>query len=243
MGQVPPKFAIIGNGRMACHLRHYFQMLGLPFSTWYRQGLERSLIQSVTGASHVLLAINDDAIDSFIRTHPCLEHKTLVHFSGALDTPLAYGVHPLCTFGEQLYPLNRYLDIPLIQDTESPSLESLLPGVPNPSYRIPKQARALYHALCVMGGNFTTLLWQKAFSGLEELGVPQEALIPYLRQTCDNLCARTGNPLTGPLARGDQHTLDRHLTVLDGDPFRRVYEAFVEAYQEDRNWKPQEIAR
>jgi predicted short-subunit dehydrogenase-like oxidoreductase (DUF2520 family) len=82
-----------------------------------------------------------------------------------------------------------------------------------------------------MAGNFTTLLWQHAFAAFEErLGLPRSALQPYLEQVASNL-VRSASPLTGPLARGDHRTVDRHLAALEGDPFHAVYESFVAAHR------------
>ena len=43
---------------------------------------------------------------------------------------------------------------------------------------------------------------------------------------------RMGAPLSGPLSRGDQATLQRNLEALKGDPFEDVYRAFVSAYEQ-----------
>mgnify|MGYP001115309221 FL=1 len=82
-----------------------------------------------------------------------------------------------------------------------------------------------------MAGNFTTLLWQHAFAAFEErLGLPRAVLHPYLEQVASNL-VRSASPLTGPLARGDHRTLERHLAALEGDPFHAVYSSFVAAHR------------
>jgi predicted short-subunit dehydrogenase-like oxidoreductase (DUF2520 family) len=82
-----------------------------------------------------------------------------------------------------------------------------------------------------MAGNLSTLLWLKLFDGLERrFGIPPSAAHPYLARVTANLLADPGRALTGPLARGDAGTIAAHLGALEGDPFHRVYHAFVEAY-------------
>jgi hypothetical protein len=82
-----------------------------------------------------------------------------------------------------------------------------------------------------MAGNFTTLLWQHAFAAFEErLGLPRTALYPYLDRIAGNL-EWSASPLTGPLARGDRRTVERHLAALAGDPFHAVYSSFVAAHR------------
>jgi hypothetical protein len=86
-------------------------------------------------------------------------------------------------------------------------------------------------ALCVLAGNFTTLLWRKLFFELDrEYGIPREQALPYLESVARGL-AETGAPLSGPLSRGDTATIARNLEALKGDPFEAVYRAFVEAYE------------
>src|SRR5690606_25694883 len=111
--------------------------------------------------------------------------------------------------------------------------EELLPGLKNKAYEIDPEQKGLYHALCSLAGNFTVMLWEKAFSDFERrLGLPKEVLTPFLHRTAANLANSSGEKsvLTGPLVRGDQVTIERHLGVLNGDPYREVYAAFVAAY-------------
>jgi hypothetical protein len=85
-----------------------------------------------------------------------------------------------------------------------------------------------------MGGNFTTLLWRKVFEDAERrLGLERELFYPYLEQVTRNLVS-SPDPLTGPLSRGDERTVTRHLDALGGDPFAEVYRAFVNAYRAAR---------
>lgn len=138
------------------------------------------------------------------------------------------------TFAAELYPRALYERIAFVVEAGGPSLEELLPGLPNRSYRIPSADKPLYHALCVLGGNFTTLLWSKVFAEMEgRLGIPPAAVRPYLEAITANLLAPLGAPLTGPLARGDQATIDRNLAALAGDPYHEVYEAFVHAFRRE----------
>ena len=90
---------------------------------------------------------------------------------------------------------------------------------------------ALYHALCVLAGNGSTLLWQKLFHDFESrLGIPPQVAFPYLQQVAGNLQHGPGHALTGPLDRGDTATVQANLAALDGDPFHAVYTALVRAH-------------
>jgi hypothetical protein len=131
--------------------------------------------------------VRDATIVPFIDAWPALQEKHLVHFSGSLVTPVAEGAHPLMTFGPDLYDLATYHSIPFNLDAGGTPFHELLPGLPNSSFVIPAAERPYYHALCVMAGNFSNLLWLKLFDELHgRFGIPPSAAHPYLagwRQT------------------------------------------------------------
>jgi 2-dehydropantoate 2-reductase len=231
-----PNIVLIGDGRLARHLRRYFQQLNLSHAIWSRRMEAEEccpalsvLVQSDTRA---LLAISDRAVEPFIRSHPELGKAVCVHFSGRLASSLAIGAHPMFSFAGTLYDRELYERIPFVIDQASPPLDSLIPGLPNPCFFIEPEQRERYHALCVLAGKFSTLLWRKLFFELDtELGMPRQQALPYLVSIMLGL-AGMGTPLSGPLSRGDQTTLRHNLTALKGDPFEQVYGAFVSAYEQ-----------
>jgi 2-dehydropantoate 2-reductase len=229
---------LIGDGRLARHLAHYFGQLGLEPASWSRrmhaEGRCASLRELVRADTHALLAISDGAIEPFVSAHPELANVVRVHFSGRLVSSHVVGAHPLFSFADTLYERDLYERIPFVIDRGAASLSTLMPGVPNPSFHIDPAQRPRYHALCVLAGNFTTLLWRKLFHELElELGMSRAEALPYLESIARGL-GGAGAPLSGPLSRGDQATLQNNLEALKGDPFEQVYRAFVSAYEEQR---------
>ena len=237
MRQVPPSatppFGIVGDGRVARHFRHYFTLLGLPVSAWSRSGEGPAPPEALASCKTVLVLIPDGEIVPFIDAWPALQEKRLVHCSGRLVTATLEGAHPLMTFGPELYELSAYRAIPFVLDAGGTPFSTLLPGLPNPSFTIPAADRPYYHALCVIAGNFSTMLWVKLFDELEgRFGIPASAAHPYLRQMAANLMADGDNALTGPLVRGDTETIAANLRALEGDPYHAVYAAFKKAYEE-----------
>ncbi len=236
MGQVPAAsaspFGIVGDGRVARHFKHYLGFLGLPFRTWSRR-TGGSPVEALAPCETILLLIRDDAIVPFAQGWPDPARKRFVHFSGSLVTPLAEGAHPLTTFGPDLYDLPTYRSIPFVLEAGKTPFAELLPGLPNPSFTVPAADRPYYHALCVMAGNFSTILWRKLFDELRERwGIPPSAALPYLRQVAANLAADPGRALTGPLVRKDRDVVAANLKALEGDPFHDIYAAFMRAYEQ-----------
>ncbi len=230
MRQVPA-YLVIGNGRVARHFRHYLSSLSIPYQSWDRSQDAAALPPLVRAASHILLLVGDGAIEELALG---LKTRALkIHFSGSLVTPQAFGAHPLMTFGPDLYAPEKYRDITFVVDENAP--EDILPGLPNAQVRLSPDKKAKYHALCVMAGNFSCLLWQKLFADFkDEMNIAPEAAHPYLRQQMENLLMNYKTALTGPLARGDSATIARNMQALEGDAFQRVCKSFVEAYREKK---------
>lgn len=234
-------YAILGDGRLARHMHHYLGLLEQPCSGWARNpssalnshdvaDAELRLRRTIEPASHVLLLVSDDAIATLVRKYPFLHGRTLIHCAGALSLPGIAGAHPLMTFSNRLYTLQQYQDIPFLVETGH-AFDNLFPALSNPHHTVPVEQKALYHALCVMAGNFPQILWQavaERFKG--ELGVPPAVLEPYLRQVVRNFLAEPAGALTGPLARGDEQTIARNISALRSDSLEALYRAFVEVH-------------
>jgi len=156
--------------------------------------------------------------------------RTRVHFSGSFWSPDIHGMHPLMSFGRELYSRADYERIAFVAD-DPDVFRRLFPSLANPCYAIRPHQKARYHALCAMAGNFTGFLWAKLFEELPaSFGIPPEAAIPYLERVCRNIGAAPTSPesfLTGPIVRKDVRTVAEHLAALDGDAYRPIYEAFA----------------
>lgn len=222
------KYLVVGAGKLAKHLNYYLNLLGLPATSWDRAQDPHLLKTKIAESTHVLLAISDAAIEGFWRKYLAGLEKTVVHFSGALNIEGLISAHPLMSFGPDLYELSTYKRIHFALTGVS-ALEEALPGLPNSFSLLAADKKALYHALCVMGGNFPIILWQKMFSEFQKLGVSEEAIPVYLETILKNTLNNPAAALTGPLARKDKATILKNIEALEGDPFQEVYFAFVKA--------------
>lgn len=89
-------------------------------------------------------------------------------------------------------------------------------------FELADDARALYHAGAVIASNYLVTLQRAAARLFDEAGAPPEALVPLMTRTIEN-----GFELTGPIARGDWETVDRHVDAIHArvpelEPFYRV---------------------
>ncbi|MBP7845015.1 MAG: DUF2520 domain-containing protein [Proteobacteria bacterium] len=227
-----PTYGIVGSGRLARHLEHYLKLSGLLCIRWSRENSAHSW-NSLLEADVILLAISDAAIEDFYKDHPELKNKACLHFSGSLTSAEIPSAHPLYTFAHELYDLKNYESIPFICEKGRKTFKDFFPTLPNPVYILPKEDKARYHALCVMSGNFTQILWQKFFNELNRWGLPVEAALPYLKRNLENITQDPQRSLTGPFVRNDLTTIQNNIDSLENDPYQAVYRAFWEAYKHE----------
>jgi len=179
--------------------------------------------------SHILLLITDSHIEPFIRAHPFLQAKHLLHCSGSLVSNLAGGYHPLFSFSEDSYVRSVYESIPFVCDAGIQGFDQIFPTLPNPWTTIERDLKPLYHALCVLSGNLTVLVWKKLFDEFGgRLQIPPEYATAYLQSVVRNLIQNPGAALTGPIARRDLATVRENLVALKADLFVRIYRAALD---------------
>ncbi len=225
-GTAAGPFGIVGDGRVATHFAHYFRLAGIPFRQWSRCFPAETLADCPV----VLLLVSDPAIEQLARRHP---DQTRVHFSGSFTSPDVHGMHPLMSFGRELYSLPEYERIPFV--AEHPALfRRVFPRLANPCHGIRVEDKAAI-TRCAQWRATSPALSGPGCS--EEfpatLGIPAEAAIPYLEQVCRNIAAAPRQPesfLTGPIVRNDVEAVAKHLAALAGDPYRAVYEAFAKIH-------------
>ncbi len=221
-------FLLVGAGRLARHFSFAFQSFGLPLLRWDRSRPKDELQKLLAQATHVGLAISDDALEGFMREHLGSRH-TVVHFSGAKNIPGAIAAHPLMTFGPALFAPEEYERLHFAI-TGASRLEDALPGWPNSFTVMPAEERARYHALCVMAGNFPQLIWKKCEADLAVLGIPADAFRRYVEVVATNFSQFGPAAVTGPIVRGDQGTIALNREALSGDKWQQVYESITEAH-------------
>jgi len=144
----------------------------------------------------------------------------------------AGALHPLQSFASAQEALRRMKGTWFTFDGDDRAAdvaEALVSALGGRMIRVPPETRALYHAAsCVLSNYLVSLadlgLIMLGLSGLGEKAAA--AAQPLLRGTVENI-GRLGMPaaLTGPIARVDVETVQRHLRALDPLPreIRRLY--------------------
>ena len=183
----------------------------------------------------VAIAVSDDALADVVAdmaAHGPADHAPFVfHVSGrsgvAVLKPLraagalTAAVHPAMTFtGNPAGEVERMAGARFAITGSTPDAAarackavSLLGGV---AVEIAEERRALYHAALWHASNHLVTLIAGASDALTEAGVddPAALLAPLVRAALENSLSSGFAGLSGPLLRGDHHTIGDHLDAL-----------------------------
>jgi len=184
-------------------------------------------------AELVFITTPDDVIAQVCSEARWREGKSVVHCSGAhsvdiLESAKRLGVavgsfHPLQTFADVDQAIQNLPGSTFALEAEEPLLttQKELTRLLNGNWVVLKPGdKVLYHAAAVFACNYLVTLVKLALDLWQNFGVsPKEAtraLLPLLEGTINNI-DNIGLPdcLTGPVARGDSGTMERHLSALE----------------------------
>lgn len=84
------------------------------------------------------------------------------------------------------------------------------------TFEVSEEDRVAYHAAASVASNFLITVEQTAAEMLGAISVenPRRVLEPLVRRSLDNWIERGPSALTGPIARGDDSTVEAHRRVL-----------------------------
>ncbi len=156
----------------------------------------------------------------------------VLHCSGALDADIlgvlrdggvyVGSLHPLQSLAAPVLDRNPFQGIVMAGEGDPPAValaEELANRLEARFIRLPEGTKSMYHAAAVVASNYLVTLMGGAVEMLSACGLDaREALAvlaPLVRGTVDNI-TRMGvvDALTGPIARGDAATVERHCRAL-----------------------------
>ena len=204
--------------------------LGIPPFADNRALCEASEVVFITVPDRLIVETAAELLGGQVRTG-----TLFIHCSGALsafDLPpderiIRGSFHPLQSFAgdnRDLAGIHIALDG---EETAMPFLHELCGLTGGSPLHIPRGERPLYHAAACLASNHIVAL----LSAVQSLFMrwtdrPEEAQAafwPLLHGTLDNFKRLgPGKALTGPIARGDAETVERHLAVLP-EEYRDFY--------------------
>lgn len=190
----------------------------------------------------LLISTPDDALEAVAaglagtirraRTKPFKTQRFALHTSGAVSSevlaPLrAVGfsvgsLHPLVSVADAANERNCFRGAHFCVEGDRAATRlarSLTKDLGGHSFTISSEVKPLYHAAATVSSGHVTALFDLAIEMLEECGLTKrrarQILVPLLTSAAANLGAKSPREvLTGPFARGDVATVEKHLAAL-----------------------------
>lgn len=202
--------------------------------------------QSVADAAEfVFITTPDDAIASVASQIQWHKGQSVVHCSGAASTDILEpakklgaqvgSFHPLQTFASVKQAIDNISGSTFALEAEQPllgTLKDMATALDGRCIELKASDKVVYHASAVIACNYLVTLVKLATDLWQTFGISPhqatQALLPLLRGTIHNIDT-IGIPqcLTGPIARGDIGTINKHIDAL-----RKVAPNLLSAYRE-----------
>jgi predicted short-subunit dehydrogenase-like oxidoreductase (DUF2520 family) len=192
------------------------------------------------GVDLLVLAVPDAAIAEVAAAVEPSDDAVVAHLAGSLGLEVLAphrrraAVHPLVSLPDADVGARRlagggWFAVAGEPDDALALVEELVRDLGGRSFEVADADRAAYHAAAAIASNHLVALLGQVERVAATAGVPLTAYLDLVRATIDNV-AELGPAaaLTGPVARGDWATVERHRAALPPDELV-AYDAMVEA--------------
>ena len=219
-GRSGSRLRIIGGGRAGRALALALAQAGWRVDRVLGRGDDLSA--AADGIDLLVIAAPDAVVaEVAAAVRPVSGGAVVAHLAGSLGLdvlaphPHPGAIHPLVALPNPELGAERLVGGAWFAVAGDPLVRRVVDDLGGRWFEIADVDRAAYHAAAVIASNHVVALLGQA-ERVAPAGVPFEAYLDLVRATIDNV-AELGavEALTGPAARGDWATIDRHLATLD----------------------------
>jgi predicted short-subunit dehydrogenase-like oxidoreductase (DUF2520 family) len=190
------------------------------------------------GVDLLVLAVPDPVVAEVAASVAPLPATVVAHMAGALGLDVLAPhdrravLHPLASLPPGELGPARLPGVWWGLSTDGdPLADEVVADLGGRALHVADADRARYHAAAAIAANHVVALLGQVERIAVSIGVPLEAYLPLVRTAVDNVAALgPAGALTGPVARRDTATVQRHLAALPPEE-RPAYEALVEQAQ------------
>lgn len=212
-------FRVVGFGRAGGSFANALTTAGWHLDGVFVRGA--ALADAAVGVDVVIIATPDRGIAEVARAIRPVADTAVVHLSGAcgLDVLAPHirraSVHALMTLPDAATGAARLPGgwFAVAGDAVADELVAALGGR---SFVVADEHRARYHAAASVASNHLVVLLAQVERLAASAGVPFAAFLPLIRASIEGVeVVGAERALTGPAARGDDETIERHLRAID----------------------------
>jgi predicted short-subunit dehydrogenase-like oxidoreductase (DUF2520 family) len=227
----PHSLRIIGPGRAGTALALALARAGWDVAPTLGRGDDVS--GAAEGIDLLVIATPDAAIGNVAHAVRPAPGVAVAHLAGSLGLDVLApherraAIHPLVPLASGDVGARRLVGATFAV-TGDPLGREVVAALGGSTIAVEDEHRAAYHAAACIASNHLVAVLGQAERVAAAAGVPLSAYLDLVRATVDNV-AELGPAaaLTGPAARGDVATLERHLAAMDADE-RPAYTALAE---------------
>lgn len=229
---------IVGPGRAGGALALALAAVGWTVREPIRHGDD--LTGVAQGVDLLVIATPDSVLESVANEIAPCETTVVAHLSGAQGLnvlrshPHRAALHPLTSMptaevGAQRLHQGAWFALDANSDQARTCVEAVVRDLDGHSFEVEDADRAAYHAAAAIASNHVVALLGSAERVANAVGIPIEAYLELVRASIDNIeDLGVAAALTGPVARGDWATVERHRAAIDESELA-LYDALVEA--------------
>ena len=241
------KIVIIGSGNVAWQLgialkkagHKIKEVCGRNTPEVYRMAikLKANLLYQIKGmdtsADVYIVAVSDSSIKDILKKLP-LKKQLVVHTSGSMPLSifgkkyLNHGVfYPVQTISKKTKTNFKATTVCIEANNKisEKRLMQLTETINSKAYKINSGQRSALHLAAVFANNFTNHLYTVAQKILSRNKLPFDLLQPLINETVRKIKSKNPSDVqTGPAARNDLVTIQKHLKMLNKFPeYQKIY--------------------
>lgn len=244
-----PAVRIIGPGRAGRSLARALSEVGWSVAGYL--GRDDEVAAAAEGVDLLVIATPDALIAPVAgRVAPVgAEGAVVAHLAGSLGLDVLEphtrraAVHPLVALPNPEVGAERLRAGAWFAIAGDPMAQAVVDALGGRWFEVDDEHRAAYHAAACIASNHLVALLGQVERVAADAGVPLDAYLDLVRATIENVAALgPAAAMTGPAARGDWDTIERHRRALDAIDQRErdVYDVMVAAIRRlvDGAWPP-----
>ena len=195
-------------------------------------------IQQLKPADIFIIAVSDSAIEE-VSKQIQIPNQFVVHTSGTIPMSAIQQQRKGVMYMLQSFSKDKELDfssIPFCIEANHPQdfqlLEQIAVSFSERVYKISSEQRKAIHLAAVFVNNFSNHLFTLGEDICKEYQVPFEILKPLIIETANKIMHLSPfEAQTGPASRGDENTINQHLTMLTDPTKKEIYQLITKSIQ------------